>query len=97
MSENKIRPFEFADPDICNNCGCRSLELYNRYDKPMGLSLAIKSGEIEMFQKMNARYFRCKRCGAEFLIQWNSNIPIPLTDRSFDMFFEMYKTSSGNK
>ena len=92
-----IKPIKFIDPVICNSCGNRSLEIYNRYDKPMGLTLAIQSGEIEMFQKMNVRYFKCKKCGAEFPIQWRDNIPIPLTDGNYDMFFEMYKNSSGKK
>ena len=85
------RMIEFIDPDICNTCGKKTLEIYNRYDKPLGLSLALQSGEVKMFQKLNARYFKCRNCGMDYPIQWNGDIPIPLTDSNFNLFFDRYK------
>lgn len=85
-------PYIFERPDVCNNCRQCFLELYNVYNKPVGLSNAIDTGEINILHKLNVRYFKCKNCGFEFPIQWQKDgTPIPLTHSNIDLFMTSYK------
>lgn len=87
-----MKPYYFLRPDICPNCGEQSLELYNRYDDSMRLTDAIENKEEDILQKLNARYFRCTRCGADYPINWVFGKPIPLTNSTFDIFFSQFKS-----
>lgn len=90
-----IRPFYFERPNVCNNCKTRSLELYNMYDKPLNIAAMICNNELEMAEKLNARYFKCKKCGQEYPIQWIDKKPYPLQWSTYQLFFDQFKSVFG--
>lgn len=91
-----VRPITFVKATICNECGCDSLELYDSHDRPMGVKSYYDNNDTEILSRLNARYFKCTNCGADYPIQWIGNKPIPLTMGTYELFFNRFKILSGN-
>lgn len=87
-----IKPFEYERADICPICKSeRSIEAYTYNDKPIRLSLAIDRS-ISVKNK-DIEYLKCNKCKREFFPKWVFDYPIPMTDKSFELFMAGYKTA----
>lgn len=81
--------------DTCTICnGYRSLELYDRFDKPLHYSQCIDRKEEKKLFYKGARYFKCKKCQAIFDIKWEDEIPRVAIDIDFLTFSQIYKNNS---
>ena len=93
-----IKPIIHLRQDDCPICNAkRSMELYDRYNKPLYLSMILDTNQIKKINTKRLYYFKCRRCGRIFDIDWNSNrdIPYPLSDNKKNQFIKYYN-SLGN-
>lgn len=69
--------------DYCINCHTSNIELYDMYNNPVNYSLLVtkylQGGDINsVLNKRELSYFRCKKCGQIYRIDWRNNyFPIP--------------------
>lgn len=91
-----MQPYYINRSDICPRCKEQSLELFNLYNNPLHLTEAIDNGEDILLQKLNARYFKCESCGAEYPINWIGTKPIPLLPDMYKLFFSSFKLFKSN-
>lgn len=95
MSNEVITPARFLRLDTCRNCLTpRSIELYNRYNKPIMYSSLIDRLEYgskldDLLKKNELSHFKCRRCGKVYDIFWNidKGIPEPLSNENTMMYF----------
>lgn len=86
------KPFTYERADTCPICKSeRSIEAYTHNDKPVRLSLAIDRN-ISVKNK-DIEYLKCNKCKSEFFPKWVNEYPIPMTDKSFELFMAGYKTA----
>ena len=86
------KPFTYERADTCPICKSeRSIEAYTHNDKPAKLSLAIDRN-ISVKNK-DIEYLKCNKCKSEFFPKWVNEYPIPMTDKSFELFMAGYKTA----
>lgn len=82
--------------DTCPECRRkRSLELYDKNNKPGYFSLVLDRGDLSKLHNRQFYYFRCKSCGKEFRIDWSNEnrIPVPLLGNKLRYFLEDYINS----
>jgi len=95
-----IRGIIYDREDTCPNCKRkRSLELYDRNNKPAYFSLILDKGEIERLHQRQFYYFKCKICDQEYRIDWSqeNRIPVPLLGKKLQYFLEDYINSYDDK
>ena len=82
--------------DTCPICRRkRSLELYDRNDKPGYFSMILDKNELHRFTSRPFYYMKCVMCGKEFRIDWSNvnRIPVPLLGNKLENFLEDYISS----
>ena len=89
------KPFIFERADTCPLCKSeRSIEAYNKYDKPMRLSNRIDCNQTEELRSMTIKYMRCSRCREVFFPTWHGQTPYACIDNTLEDFmssFSAYK------
>lgn len=80
-----MKVFNFVRYDYCNQCNTdRSIECYDSYGKPVNYSLLVDQylKEKDIDRVLNGYrtfiYFRCKKCGALYRLDWRTRFPVPL-------------------
>lgn len=88
-----IRGVIYDREDTCPECRRqRSLELYDKNDRPAWFTLILDRNEIDKLYSRQLYYFKCKQCGKEFRIDWgqDNRIPIPLLGNKLESFLNDY-------
>lgn len=86
--------------DTCPNCKRkRSLELYDKNNKPGYFSLILDRGDLSKLHNRQFYYFKCKYCNNEYRIDWSGKdrIPVPLIGNKLRYFLEDYVNSYDSK
>ena len=82
--------------DTCPICKRkRSLELYDKNNKPAYFSLILDRDQLDRLQSRQFYYMKCNMCGKEFRIDWSNQnrIPVPLIGNKLKYFLEDYINS----
>lgn len=96
---DRINPFIPTPPDYCCHCNtAHSIEIFNCYDKPLGLSKLLNfANNIADVSKITISRAHCNNCGQDYLICWDSNgVPITMDEpdkmNSFISTFHDFET-----
>lgn len=88
------KPFIFGRPDTCPKCNkSRSLEVYNRFDKPMNYSFILDRHEDISKRMIDISYIKCKRCHERFFPRWDNEFIYPMEDINERDFMAYYKAN----
>ena len=83
--------------DTCPICRTkRGIDLYDINNNPINFPLILDKERYDQLDKNRLYYFKCRKCKAEFKIQWDivTGIPKPLQDKNLIRFFnEDYNNS----
>lgn len=81
-----IHPITKLRVDHCPECDTpRSLECYNDKKSGINYTLFVDSRDRgkdlkEKIEPLELLYFKCRRCGKVYNIDWRTRFPIPLFD-----------------
>lgn len=89
-----IKPFKFDRPDTCPKCKkSRSLEVYNRFDKPMNYAFILDRKTPPSEKLIDIEYIKCKYCKERFFPRWEGDTLYPSEDINEKDFMALFRAN----
>jgi len=82
----KNNPINIKREDHCIYCHSdRVVELYDAYNKPVNYSYFLDNQDkigVSTFDKREMSYFKCRKCGQSYNIEWHNGKPEPSINKN---------------
>lgn len=89
-----ITVIERINPSLCPNCNNESIELFDNRNRKINYPLILRYNNkdtiIKKLSSVTLKTMKCNKCGKEFIIDWDRDLPYPLTKKEAFKFFEEY-------
>ena len=73
-------PIIFFGPKLCQACNKQGIEIYDRFDNPLGYSSLLRdknSTGLRSIDRKAIYSMKCSYCGKQYDIHWVDNFPYP--------------------